>query len=615
MLTKLRESASSWPVKVLLCIVALSFVGWGVGDIFIDRGDTTVAAVGSTDIDIRDLQTAYRNQIRGLQNSGIRVDPGSDLSRLQAGTALDRLVGDTLLAIQADDFGITIGSDTLKAAVAGNEAFHDLNGAFDRALFAGVLSMNGLTEEAYLAALESDLARNQLIGGLVAAPPPADGLLSRIAGYRLEERIALVGVVPDEVLVPPPSPGGDELQRWFDGRKDAYRAPEYRSARFLLVYPEDIADSVAVAPGEVQAAYDSQPGRWRVPERRLVRQVRFETREAAEEAVAGGFDASADGAGARWLERTDLLEEIGGPVFDAAAGEVAGPLQSPLGGWLVYGIDEVAAGSVTPFEEARAALEAELRLAEARYAMFDLAGDLDDHVASGASTGDIASALGLEERLLDRVSSTGAPADPASLQVIPATPGFLDEVFRGEEGLVSTVLETEDGGLLVVEVTDIVPARARTLDEVRREAVEDWQRERRAELAAIEAERLAAGAVSAGSLEDAFRFAGVFFEETGPLMRGSRPGIANVTAATVSALFAAWPGDVVVTRSADGSAQVVARLVDIVPADLSAASAQDSGVGESLRQGVVRDVADLLSAHLREAYPVSVDQGLVEQYF
>ena len=106
MLTKLREGASSWPAKVILCVVALSFVGWGVGDIFVSRGETTVAEVGDTAIDVRDLQVAYRNRIRSLQSSGIRIDPGTDPARQQARLALEQLVQDTMLDQAAGTFGI-----------------------------------------------------------------------------------------------------------------------------------------------------------------------------------------------------------------------------------------------------------------------------------------------------------------------------------------------------------------------------------------------------------------------------------------------------------------------------------------------------------------------------
>ncbi|MDE0045318.1 MAG: SurA N-terminal domain-containing protein [bacterium] len=614
MLTKLREGASSWPAKVILCVVALSFVGWGVGDIFVSRGETTVAEVGDDAIDVRDLQVAYRNRVRSLQTSGVRIDPGTDLARRQARLALEQLVQDTLLDQAAGTFGITASDATLRAAIVNNEMFHGVSGNFDSNVFAGVLSMNGLTEETYLASLSRGIARSQLIASLGALPSLPDELVRRITQYRQEERTAELAVIPNDVLVARPEPQDAELASWFADRSGAYDAPEYRSASYLLIYAEDIAGTIEIAPEEIEAAYDATPDRWVEPERRLVRQARFATREEAEESLATAFEETAPGQSeARWLRRDDLLEELAEPVFAATVGDTAGPVESPLGGWLTYRIDEVEARVVTPLEEAHDIIRGELALAQARYALFDLADDLDDLIATGASPSEMASTLGLELKTVEGVSASGLTRDAGSLQIVPETPEFLEEVFLARLDFVSTVLETDDGGLLVVEVTEIVPARARTLDEVRNEALSDWQAERQTELATREANRLAGSAGSTGDLNDVFGFAGVTFLVTEPFMRHSMPPVANISFATVEALFDARPGDTVVRTSEDGSHQVVARLVDVInavhsPEDVSA-------VGARLRQGVIRDISEGLVSSLHDDVTVSINDEMIDQSF
>lgn len=614
MLTKLREGASSWPAKVVLCVVALSFVGWGVGDIFVSRGETTVAEVGDDAIDVRDLQVAYRTRVRSLQSSGIRVDPGTDLARHQARLALEQLVQDTILDQAAGTFGITTSDATLKASIVNNEMFHDVAGNFDSNVFAGVLSMNGLTEETYLASLSRGIVRSQLIASLGALPPLPDELVRRITQYRHEERTAELAVIPNDALVARPEPHEGELASWFADRSGAYEAPEYRSASYLLIYAEDIAGAIDIAPEEIEAAYDAAPDRWIEPERRRVRQARFATREEAESALAMSFEETASGEDeARWLRRNDLLEELAEPVFAAAAGDVAGPVESPLGGWLIYSIDEVEAQIVTPLEEAHDIIRGELALAHARYALFDLADDLDDLIATGASPSEMASTLGLELKTIERVSASGLTEGAGSLQIVPETPEFLGEVFLAQLHFVSTVLETDDGGLLVVEVTEIVPARARTLDEVRDVVLSDWQAERQTELASREAERLASGVGSTGDLNDVFGFAGVTFSVTEPFMRHSMPPVASLSFATVEALFNARPGDTVVRTSDDGGHQVVARLIDIInakhsPEDVSAIDAR-------LRQGVFRDISERLVSNLQDDVTVSIDDDMIDQSF
>ena len=614
MLTKLREGASSWPAKVILCVVALSFVGWGVGDIFVSRGETTVAEVGDVAIDVRDLQVAYRSRVRSLQTSGIRIDPGTELAHQQARLALEQLVQDTILDQAAGTFGVTTSDDTLRAAIVNNEMFHDMSGNFDSNVFAGVLSMNGLTEETYLASLSRGISRSQLIASLGALPSLPDELVRRIAQYRHEERTAELAVIPNDALVARPEPHDGELASWFADRSGAYDAPEYRSASYLLIYAEDIAGTIEIAPEEIEAAYDAAPDRWIEPERRLVRQARFATREEAEESLAMVFEEAASGeSDARWLRRIDLLEELAEPVFAATVGDVAGPVESPLGGWLVYRIDEAESRVVTPLDEAHDIIRGELALAQARYALFDLADDLDDLIATGASPSEMASTLGLELKTIERVSASGLTEDAGSLQIVPETPEFLEEVFLADLAFVSTVLETDDGGLLVVEVTEIVPARARTLEEVRNKVLSDWQAQRQTELASREADRLASGAGSTGDLNDVFGFTGVTFSVIEPFTRHSMPPVANVSFATVEALFDARPGDTVVRASEDGSHQVVARLVDVITSQHSLEDT--SAVGARLRQGVIRDISERLVSSLHDDMTVSINDDMIDQSF
>ena len=50
MLDKLRDSAKSWVAKVLLGLLAASFVVWGVADVFTFRPGSALATVGDREI-------------------------------------------------------------------------------------------------------------------------------------------------------------------------------------------------------------------------------------------------------------------------------------------------------------------------------------------------------------------------------------------------------------------------------------------------------------------------------------------------------------------------------------------------------------------------------------
>lgn len=628
MLTKMRQSASSWPAKIFLVAIALSFVGWGVGDMVVNRGETTVAEAGSAEIDIRDLQIAYRNRIQSLQQAGTQVTPGSELAQALVRAVLDGLILDALENVVADGFAIAISDDTLRVDIASNDLFANQAGAFDAAVFAGVLATSGLTEESYLAALASGLRREQLMASLGAVPPLPGVLADRIFRHRFERRAAEIAVVANDALAsaPPPTPG--ELESFFEAHLAHYDAPEYRSADYLLVYPEDLASRMEVAEATLREAYDASPDSWVEAERRLLERISFATEEEAQaafEAIRGGAtfaNVALEHAGIEsdelefgWLARGDLFAELAEPLFAADEGETVAPLASPLGDWLLFRIAGSQPEKVVPFKEARERIAEDIKTRRARAAMFDLAGDMDDLIATGASVQETASALELDARTLQRVSREGLSEDPLSLQIVPEVPGFLDELFLGEVDFPSTVIETEDGGLLVMEVTEIAAARQRSFPEVETIVRGDWQRIRLAERAA-EAARAIAGATGAmDDLDAAYGGAGASFAVSTPFQRDEDPGIDGVGPDAVAAIFAALPGEVVVAPSTDGAGQVIARLSEIVTADPAADPEDLAAMERSLQDGWTADVVRQHGIALRRDTPVAIDRRLLEQYF
>jgi peptidyl-prolyl cis-trans isomerase D len=628
MLTQMRKGASSWPAKILLGLIALSFVGWGVGDIFINRGETRVAEVGSSEVDIRDLQLAYRNQVQPLQNSGVPVEQGSELAQALARLALDQLILRTLESNAARDMGITIDAETLRNDIAGNAAFFNNSGVFDPAVFQGVLATNGLSEARYLAILSNQISEGQFVNSIGAVPPPPSTLIDSVFGHRTEQRVVELAVIPNDKLVPLPTAETSDLRNYYEENLGKYEAPEYRSADYLLIYPDDLAETVEITEEAIQEAYANSAGAWTDPEQRRLQQIPFATEEeavSAHQAIEGGADfaqVAFDEAGMEaeelelgWFTRADLFAELADPIFATPEGSVTAPLASPLGGWLLFRVAEIKPEDVTSFEDARETIESELRLRKARESIYGLANELDDQLAAGATVQETAQALDLNVKTVTDIDPDGTPEDPMSLQIIPTVPGFLDEVFFGELDFPSTVIETNDGGLLVVEVTEITPERLRPFDEVEEQVRQDWQHEELAAQAEEAAMALAQEVGSFGDVTEVFAETGASFDELQTFTRTQTPTLDNVGFETVTAVFAADAGAVVVSPSVDNTAQVVARILDVVETDALVDPDGYRSVEISVTNGMISDVIDQNSAAMFNATSIEIDERLLEQYF
>ena len=64
MLRIMREHASSWMLKGILIVVAVSFISWGGYSYFREKKVTYVAKVNSTTIEWREYNDAFQNAIK-----------------------------------------------------------------------------------------------------------------------------------------------------------------------------------------------------------------------------------------------------------------------------------------------------------------------------------------------------------------------------------------------------------------------------------------------------------------------------------------------------------------------------------------------------------------------
>ena len=625
MLTAMRKGASSWPAKLLLGVIALSFVMWGMGGIFSGRNVDVVAEVGGSDIGLVDVETAYRRQVQALASSGVRVDQGSALARSVAGMAVDELVERTLDRNAALDLGITIGDESVRGAIAADPAFRDASGAFDRNRFAVLLQRNGLAEADYVALLREQLGGAQLRGSIQAAPPAPDALAGPLFRHRFERRTVEAVLVPNDALASEREPGPGELGAWFEARREQYRAPEYRGADYILVYPADIAAEMSAGEAEMLAAYEAGGARWTEPESRHVRRLAFPDEAAAAEAAARidageSFDAVAAALGAEVLDlgevtRADLFGELAGPVFALEEGATGAPIESPFGGWLLATVEAIQPERRVSFEAARETLAEEVRLGKAGDAIWDLANDLDDLLAAGDRLSEAAATLGLERHRIDAVDRHGDARENGALQILPEAPEFLPELFAAEPGLATPVIETRDGGLLVIEVGSVREPRRFEFDEVEARVAGDWRRARQAEEAHDAARAAVAGLPSIRRLAGAFDGLEAAAEGPAELGRDDTLEIAGFGPEVTARVFEARPGEVLVVPAGEEDAQLAVRLVEIAQAP---ASGEDDGaatLGEGLAEAMAGDVNQQFRAWLRARHDIDINRALIEQYF
>src|SRR5690606_26897859 len=487
MLDSLRKAANTWVAKLLLGLLVVSFAIWGIsGQLFTGVGNDVLTA-GRTSVSMLDFRLAYDRRVREISNS-----LGTRLTRQQAAAlgvedqVLAELAAGAALDETARRIGLGVSQDRLAQLAASDPAFRGANGRFDRNQFEYILRQIGMSPQAYLANQEKAVMRSQIVDAVAEGVTPPDLLLRNVALYRGEDRTVEYVALPRSLVEPIEPPQEDVLKSWFEERKNDYAAPEYRRIDYVQLEAEDIADPSVISDEQVKAAYEQQKARYSKPELRTIEQLTFTDKEAAaaarESLRAGTTCEGLVEREGRTLEDVSLGSLARGEIADDAIAEAAfslaeGQVSDVVDG--VFGpvllrVSKIEPETVTPLEEVRDEIRQELALEEASRLVIDTYDAYEDARAGGATLQEAAEQLNLTVRTIEAVDSEGLGPDGTAVTNIPRVRELIQEAFQTEVGVENSPIAIGSNGFLFYEVSEVIPARERTFEEVHDKVLADW---------------------------------------------------------------------------------------------------------------------------------------------
>jgi len=633
MITAFRRLAGTWFAKGLFVLLVLSFAVWGIEDVIRGFGsDNAVARVGGEPIELPEAQTAARREAQRLQRQlGPRFEPNEGFRQAVARQALEGLIAARAQSQEARRMGVAASVEAIRAYTFAIPAFQGADGRFNPLALQQFLRQNDLTEADFTRLVVSDLERMQLVGAVRAGARAPSALTAQLLAFAGERRVAEVAEFPLLNAPEPEAPTEAQLTRYHENNPAQFSSPEYRTAVLAPLSAEVLAARVTVTDEEVEAGLEAQRERTGTPERRTVEQALVSTREAADAvrtAWTGGADlaavtAQAVAAGGAALEMGTVsrgempVEAIAAAVFALPEGGVTDPIQSPFG-WHVMKVTAIQAAGSKPIEELRAETRAFLAGEKAADLTFEEANRLDEALSGGATVEEAAQRFGMTAQrvTLDR---QGNGPDGARVE-LPGGPGLragvLEQIFANPVGGGPRLAEA--GNLFVaLDVPSATPAALRPFATVEAEVRRAWTLEARRRSQEERAAALLAAAQGNGhgggkDFAEAAREAGVGTDRMGPSSRdpqGAAPG--GIPAGLLPGIFAAKAGEVTMAQTADGYA--VARLVEILPADVAADTAGQARVKAEVEGAMQDDLEAQFAAALRARSAVTVNPALIDQ--
>jgi peptidyl-prolyl cis-trans isomerase D len=477
-------------IAIMFSFLIISFAIWGVGDIFRGYGRNEVAKVGKTEIGLEQMRTAYQNEIQNLIRQQRRqISPEMARALGLDRQVLSRLLTEATLDQTAQGMRLAVSDETIRNLIFDDQVFRDASGQFSSARFNELLRSNGYTEQSYVALQRSTILRQQLsemvVGGL-SAPLALQEVGNRL---RNEKRAITFARMPASAAGEIAAPTEDQLKSFFNDRKAAFRAPEFRTANILAITAETLADPAKITDDEAKARYEATKAqRFTAVETRTVQQIPFPSEEEAQAAKAkidGGetFDEIATERNVAFNDltlgtftRDQMIDPaVRDAVFAIEEGGVTAPVKGAFGTVLLR-VTKVEGAHVRPLEEVIVEVKQELATSRAATQITDLHDKIEDQRASARPLAEIAKELNLTLRTVGPMNAGLGRPDGSREEALPGGDPTLQAIFRSDIGVDNEAIRLpRNAGYVWFDVTKIDPARERAFDEVKAEVEKQWR--------------------------------------------------------------------------------------------------------------------------------------------
>lgn len=592
MLQRIRDKATGPVAWLFVGLISVPFAIWGIDFYFTPSSNPVVAEVGSVEITRSDLQRAYEQRLRQLQQlmgdsfQHDMIEPKSFRREV-----LDGLINEHALSQHLDDAGLRMGDTAVNEYVRSIPAFQ-VDGKFSTDAYRDILAREGRSPAAFESNVREFLAAQQLRDSVLQTAFVTDTDIKVAWQLARQQRHLKYLLIEADQFADQVKLSDEDVQAYYESNRQAYTLPE----RVKLAYVE--LDRNAMKPAEepdeeyMQTLYQIEQKRFMTTERRQARHILLLNKEGAEDArqrlaalraeIESGAEfedlakehsedpGSKENGGLLDLAERGLYDPaFEDTLFSLEEGEVSQPVESAFG-WHLIKLEKVEPEQTRPLtdETVREELLKIYREKELEQRYRQYVGRLTDlSQEHGDDLVPVASELGLEVKKTDWLKREGGTGLGQYEQVM--TTAFEEEML--EDRINSDAIELSSDRQVVIRVLDYEPERLKPLDEVEKDIRNQLRLNRGRELARAEAARIVKAINEGTAPRTLARSSKASYKDMGLVTRDH----ADADVALIDALFSLpRPDENQVSMRAitiNGSDQAVLVLDKVVDASLAEA--------------------------------------------
>ncbi len=498
-------------VQVILALITLPFAFFGVDYYFRNASSVTeIAKVGGDRITQAEFADTLRDQQdRMRQQLGANFDPALFDSPEVRYSILDQIVSQRLLEGQARRDSFRVADAQLAQFIGALPAFQE-EGKFSRARYEQLLASQNLTPLMFEQRLRQELTLAPLQEPLANANIVARSNVERYLSLAEQQRVASSASIAPDAYLKEVKIDDAAIKAFYDGNQAAFQTPEEVKIEYVSLTPEAVSGQLAVDPAEVRKAYDDNLKLYSKPEQRqashilvavkpdaseeqkaaakkkaedIAAQARKNPAQFADLAKKNSDDPGSAGQGGdlgAFARDGSMVKPFEDAVFSAKQGDIVGPVQTDFG-WHVIKVTSIQPGKTLSFDEARPAIEQDLKRQKSSRKFVETAEQFQNLVyEQSESLQPAAKALNLQVQttpFLSRAQVQSLGRNNAKFVQAVFSPDSLQSKRNTE------AIEVAQNTLMAARVIEHKPAAPRPFEEVKMEIRRQLERSAASELA------------------------------------------------------------------------------------------------------------------------------------
>ena len=250
MLEYLRNASEKPIAKVLITILAFSFVGWGVAEWVFGNvlSDTTLVRVGPEKVSVQQYNLERTRQLANMTKDEMRnvyIDPVA--AQKFQNDIISKLTTQTMVENRGRDMGFIVSDRRIAREIREYPEFQE-DGQFSALKFDTVLRNSGYSEAEFAEILRANVLRSMVLGAMAAPIKTPTFATNAMYNARYAARdIEYTTIKFDDFKVGKPS--DDDLRKFYESHPQTVE--ESRTASYVLI-PADMSK-----PDEYSDAYDT----------------------------------------------------------------------------------------------------------------------------------------------------------------------------------------------------------------------------------------------------------------------------------------------------------------------------------------------------------------------